>query len=234
MSTQIWSSKMAGKVKTGVTGWKPSQPLNVVVDLSHYNNINLTLAKQAGVAGVIHKATQGLTFKDPLWGTRFNQARELGLYFGSYHFGTGDGTGEEQARAFLDVVSPAFPSLLVLDLEQNTQGPTMSLQQARDFVSEIHELTGRWPTVYGGSFLRGALQNLNPEDSSADLLFGCQLWLADYRAEPEPISGWDNWTLWQYTDAEHGNPPHDVAGIRECDRDIFNGTEEELQRFFEG
>ena len=41
-------------------------PLNVIIDISHHNgNVNLAKAKEDGILGVIQKATQGQTFKDP-------------------------------------------------------------------------------------------------------------------------------------------------------------------------
>ena len=42
-------------------------PLNVIVDLSHHNgNVNLAQAKAPGIVGVIHKATQGTSYVDPM------------------------------------------------------------------------------------------------------------------------------------------------------------------------
>ena len=39
---------------------------NAVIDLSHHNaTVDLQAAKGDGILGVIHKATQGLTFQDP-------------------------------------------------------------------------------------------------------------------------------------------------------------------------
>jgi len=39
---------------------------------------------------------------------------------------------------------------------------------------------------------------------------------------------WPAYTLWQYTDGHHGNPPHAVDGIGACDRDLYEGTEDDL------
>jgi lysozyme len=44
------------------------EPLNVVIDISHHDgNVNLAKAKEDGILGVIQKATQGQTFKDPTY-----------------------------------------------------------------------------------------------------------------------------------------------------------------------
>jgi len=43
---------------------------------------------------------------------------------------------------------------------------------------------------------------------------------------------WPGWTLWQYNDGSKGDPPYDVNGIGLCDRDYFNGTEQDLKDFW--
>ena len=45
--------------------------------------------KAAGIAGIIHKATQGLSFQDPTYHDRRTQALAAGLLWGAYHFGEG-------------------------------------------------------------------------------------------------------------------------------------------------
>ena len=41
-------------------------PLNAVIDISHYNrDPDFTAARQGGIVGVIHKATQGADGVDP-------------------------------------------------------------------------------------------------------------------------------------------------------------------------
>ena len=51
--------------------------------------------------GMIHKCTQGTTYADSMYSIRVKEAKEAGLLFGAYHFGTGD-SGEEQAKWFLE------------------------------------------------------------------------------------------------------------------------------------
>src|SRR5215471_15885383 len=44
------------------------EALNVIIDISHHDgNVNLAKAKEDGILGVIQKATQGQTFKDPTY-----------------------------------------------------------------------------------------------------------------------------------------------------------------------
>ena len=81
---------------------------NVVVDLSHHNaDPDFAAARDGGgIVGVIHKATQGLRYRDPTYADRETAAVTAGLLWGAYHFGTGS-DGVQQAEHFLDVVQPA-------------------------------------------------------------------------------------------------------------------------------
>jgi lysozyme len=81
-----------------------ADPLNVIVDLSHHNgNVDLVQAQAAGTVRVIHKATQGTTFVDPMYQTNRDKAKQAGLFWGAYHFGEG-ADGVEQADHFLRTV----------------------------------------------------------------------------------------------------------------------------------
>src|SRR5262249_3660704 len=120
------------------------EPLNVVVDISHHNgNVNLAKAKADGILGVIQKATQGQSFKDPTYQRNRQKAKDAGVLWGAYHFGSGS-DGLMQAQHFLDVVGNDPGTLLVLDFEPNPTGPSMDLEEARAFVTHINEERGRF------------------------------------------------------------------------------------------
>ncbi len=96
--------------------------INAVIDLSHWNeNVNFKLAKEDGILGVIHKATQGLKYVDPRYIERRKAAEEEGLLWGSYHFGIGE-NGRDQANHFLETVGETKNSIVVLDIERNQSG----------------------------------------------------------------------------------------------------------------
>src|SRR6266542_388983 len=121
-------------------------PINAVIDLSRNDlRVDFAAAAAADIVGVIHKATEGVGYVDPVYAKREPEAREAGLLWGAYHFGTGRGGGADQADYFLGKVGGSTDTLLVLDLEENPSGPTMSLDQAREFVTRVHTRTGRWP-----------------------------------------------------------------------------------------
>lgn len=202
-------------------------PINVVVDISHHNaNPNFAQAAAAGIVGVIHKATQGLAFKDQMYIVNRQKALDAGLLWGAYHFGTG-GDGAAQADFFLETVDPGPDTLLILDYEPNTQGATMSLDDARAFVSELNTKVGRFPGLYSGSLIKQQLGN-----NTDPILSQCFFWLAQYGPNAVVPPNWATWTLWQYTDGNLGPQPHTVPGIGACDRDKFNGDLDDLKKLW--
>jgi lysozyme len=119
-------------------------------------------------------------------------------------------------------------TLLVLDLEENPSGPSMSLAQARAFVTRVHARTGRWPGLYAGHYLREQLGA-----AAEPVLTNCWLWVAQYASAPTRVPPqWPKWTFWQYTDGQNGLSPHTVAGIGTCDRDRFNGDMAALRQLW--
>jgi lysozyme len=202
-------------------------PLNAVVDLSHHNGtVNLVKAKADGILGVIHKATQGQSGKDPKYKTNRTKAVDAGLMWGAYHFATGS-DGVKQAEHFLSIVGDDPKTLLVLDFEPNPTGPDMNLEEARSFVTHVKDVTGRFPGLYSGHYIKGLLgSNIDP------ILQQCWFWLAQYGPTPVVPANWPTWTMWQYTDGAIGPLPHKVSGIGNCDRDKFNGTETQLRKLW--
>jgi lysozyme len=201
--------------------------LNAVVDISHHNaNVDLVKAKAAGILGVIQKATQGQSGTDPKFGINRKKANDAGLMFGAYHFGTGS-DGLKQAEHFLEVVDSVDNTLLVLDFESNLTGPSMTLEEARAFVTHISEQAGRFPGIYSGHYIKQLLGS-----HKDDVLAQCWFWLAQYGPTAVVPANWSTWTMWQYTDGASGPAPHEVDGIGPCDRDKFNGDESQLQQLW--
>jgi lysozyme len=190
------------------------QGLNVIIDLSHYNEVtSFTEVKQGGIVGVIHKATEGTNWTDSTYASRKQQALAAGLWWGAYHFGVNE-DGAAQAQYFLSIVNPGPQDLLALDFEENPSSQ-MTIAQAEQFVTEVYNATGRYPGFYSDS-LAGSLLG-SSEDS---ILKNCWFWRAEYGgASPSVPPTWATWTMWQYT--ESGT----VSGIGgACDRDTFNGS----------
>jgi lysozyme len=201
--------------------------LNCVVDLSHHNSVaDFAAAKADGIVGVFHKATQGSSYVDPKYESRRKQALDEGLLWGSYHFAVG-GEPVGQADHFLEVVNPGSDDLLVLDLEANPTGASMTIADAEEFVRRVFEVTGRWPGLYSGIYVKEMLG-----DDTGTVLSKCWFWLAQYGEHATVPGAWSTWTMWQYTDGAVGPEPHEVAGIGHCDRDKFHGDLDQLRQLW--
>jgi lysozyme len=207
------------------------KPINVVIDVSHHQEqVDFERVRADGIVGVIHKATEGFRFVDQTYADRRREALDAGLLWGAYHFGVG-GDGSEQADHFLETVSPDASTLLILDYEPNFSGPTMALDQAREFVSHVNDQTGRFPGFYSGHLIK---EQLGATQAPDPILSQCFLWIAQYKGL-KPINippTFRTWTLWQYTDGVHGEEPHRVDGVGLCDRNMFNGSLANLKRLW--
>ena len=198
---------------------------NVVIDLSHHNNVTSFHDVAAdGVKAIIHKATQNTNNVDPAYKDRRVRAESVDLLWGAYHFG-GPGDPKEQADHFLAVVNPKGNELLVLDWETSA----MSRSEAEAFVSRIKEVTKRMPILYSGqAFLLSEMSTVKES-----ILSCCPLWIARYGPnEPEIPALWKTFALWQYTDGSNGLQPRDVQGVGSCDRDKYNDDFGDLHAFW--
>jgi lysozyme len=152
--------------------------------------------------------------------------QQAGLLWGAYHFGT-DADGVQQAIHFLQTVGDVTSTLIALDFESNPTGPSMSLEEARAFVTHIRSATGRYPGFYSGHYIKDLLGS-----NSDSILANCWFWLAQYGPTAVVPPNWTGWTLWQYTDGALGPEPKAVPGVGRFDRDLFNGSADDLQAFW--
>jgi lysozyme len=226
--------------------------LDAVIDISHRVAVSdFALVRRSQILAVVHKASEGGDWVDPLYAVRRRQAEAAGLLWGAYHFGTHQYSGAEQAAAFIAAAQPDPATLIALDFEPNEQHPanTMELAQAEAFVHAVHDRTGRLPLVYthpiwanGGPYGRAGV-SLGAAISPRSILARCDLWLADYRDGPETPLAWADrgWRMWQYSgddpgdpDGPYGAPHRPVAGVDYCDRNLFIGDPPALYRFWKG
>ncbi len=223
--------------------------LDAVIDISHSTVVNdFRLAKlRSRILGVIHKASEGGDWRDPLYTKRRSEAEAAGLLWGAYHFGTHEYPGSAQAHLFLKAARPGPATLMALDLEFNEQNPgnTMKLHQAEDFVRAVVDATGRHPMIYTNAAwaddepMGHPGHRLGGRITEHSILAHCPLWLADYRSQPEVPSAWrgQGWHFWQYAgDSDDGGPRghrvRSVWGIESCDRNLFHGDASMLRRFW--
>ncbi len=221
--------------------------LDAVIDLSGHTAVSdFRLVRASNILGVIHKASEGDFYADPMCAERRPQAEAAGLLWGTYHFGKGDSPGAQQAAFFLDSTQPGPKTLLALDLEPNEGDPSnsMTLEQAEAFVQAVATATGRLPVVYvhptwanGDPMLSGL--SFGARITPDSILARCGLWVVDYHDSPEIPLAWatSGWRLWQYAgDVSAGRRAHGhtrvVQGLDRCDRNLFNGDVAALYRFW--
>lgn len=193
----------------------------LVTDLSHHNSItDIKAVYDAGIRGVIHKATEGTYYKDPTYKARRQWALDNGLLWGAYHFAA-DTDVEKQVDYFLDYADPDGLTLLALDYEENSRTGNMSIAQAKQFLQLVRDKTGQKPKLYGGSLLKAGL------GKKADpFLASHRLWIPQYGPKATLPPGWSKYWLWQYTDGNVGPTPHRVPGITGLvDLNTFGGTD---------
>jgi lysozyme len=216
---------------------RATQGLDAVIDISAHTTVSdFRLVRASNILAVIHKASEGDFYADPMCAERRSQAEAAGLLWGTYHFGKGDSPGAQQAAFFLDSSRPSRGTLLALDFEPNEGDPSnsMTLEQAEAFVQAVANATGRLPLVYvHPTWANGA--GITPDS----ILARCGLWVVDYRASPEIPRAWatSGWRLWQYASDEYaGRRAHGrnsiVQGLDRCDRNLFNGDVAALHRFW--
>jgi GH25 family lysozyme M1 (1,4-beta-N-acetylmuramidase) len=213
--------KVRPRRKTPVTAAPRAKINPMVVDIYHDDKVtSFAAAHKDGIRGVIHKATQGRTNRDPAYARRRASAAKAGLLWGAYHFMTlGDPVA--QADHFVDTAKPDKNTLVAIDHERRG----VSLAKAIEFMRRVEERIGRKVVIYSGNVLKEQMQRATAAQKS--YLAGRRLWLAQYSKRPKWPSAWQSPWLWQFTDGKHGTP-RPVAGIpgagRELDVDSYDGT----------
>lgn len=189
-----------------------------IMDISHNNSIDLPAAQSAGIVAVIHKATEGATFQDPMYATRRAEAKKLGLLWGAYHFGTAADVSQ-QIQNLTQTAQLEPGDFVALDYEE-LAGDQMTLQQAEQFVTLFQQQFGYLPLVYGSNLLN-AITQTSP-------LAACGLWIAEYAnvSQPSLPPAFQSCDLWQFTDGTTPSPLQTAGST--VDRDRYNGTQQEL------
>ena len=203
--------------------WKRPQTA-LILDAYAENALDWAeLAAEPRVAGIIHKASQGLT-ADPAYQARKTEARLHGYVWGSYHLGQ-RGDPEQQADFYLNAVQPTADELIALDLESLEGSSAMTLDEAERFIQRIYDAIGRYPVVYGNHSVITALSARGPDSVFAKT----PLWYARFRQDiPDfPTGVWPSYTLWQFS--SEINVQIRIPGTRpDIDVNVFFGTREQL------
>lgn len=206
-----------------------------VVDISHHNTVrDLAATAEAGIWGVIHKATQGRTYADPSYAHNRQAALAADLLWGAYHFNTSDPVAQ-QVDFFMLHANPDEHTCMVLDFE-DYRPSNMSMAQAVEFLHLLEEKLGRKGAIYSGNRLKECLGSVPAADQA--YLAEHRLWLCQYGPHAVLPHMFKAWWLWQYTGDGVGMGPHTVPGISAgnggLDLNAFNGTRDDLEASWAG
>lgn len=192
-----------------------------VADLSHWqSSVDFAKVKDAGIWGVIHKASEGVAPKgDAFFDRRKDMVRGLGLLYGAYHF-LRPVSIKAQVDNFLTLAVPDPQLLLALDHEDKN----VPLSGAKEFIRRVFDKVGRYPVLYSGFLIKQQLGNNHDAD-----LAKVRLWLSHYNAKPKWPANWSAPWLVQYTGDGLGPLPHSVNGLPpNVDLNTYGSTQEQL------
>jgi len=207
-------------------------PIRKVLDISHHNDVSSwDDVVAAGIVGVIHKATEGTGYTDPMYLKRRAPATAAGLLWGAYHFAHGGESIQAQVDNFLSVVGDNNADMvLALDWEDNPSGPTMTAAEARKFIELLEAQIGEGRClIYSGNVAKEQISGKDP-------FFGARrLWLAQYGSSPTCQASWDSFWLWQYSDGNVGPGPQGCPGVTgDVDTNSWQGSNADLTAQWSG
>ncbi|MEU4220446.1 GH25 family lysozyme [Actinoplanes sp. NPDC026623] len=202
------------------------------IDVSRYQgSINWTSVHNAGIQFAYIKSTEGISYKDPNFGTNYVGAYNAGVIRGAYHFALPDrSTGTAQAN-YLASSGGAWSAdgrtlPAALDIEFNPYGATCyGLSQAAmrtwisDFLNTYRGRTGRYAVIYTTtSWWTSCTGNWSGPWANHPL------WIARWASAPGTLpAGAPYYSFWQYT---AGGSVAGVGGA--VDRNYFNGDRSRL------
>jgi len=186
-------------------------------DVSHHQGaFDHARAKREGFDFCIVKATEGTTFRDPLFSQNWRQLGETGVARGAYHFGRpGSNSAAVEASHYLEVAGLGEDDIRpILDLEafgNEALGPSALGDWVGEWIEEVRAATGKRAIIYTRRFWIDHLSHLAHN-------FDADLWIprySDAMLDPEMPGAWAHYLLWQWagTSADEFFP-HDIGPVR--------------------
>lgn len=165
------------------------------IDISMHNgNIDFAKVKANGVTACYIKATEGVNYVDPKFGTYVNLIRNTGINYGMYHFMSERTSPSMQAVDFYNAIKDTgFNLIPVLDIESNSMGRNRAQISNRctEFLSKFYELSKIRCIIYTGGYFGRDLLNDNIKTYNG--------WIAHYGVSTPMNTGF-NVVGHQYTD----------------------------------
>ncbi len=186
--------------------------------------IDWNTAKAAGVKFLIMKATEGISYTDPVYSLH-SQATKGMFLRGSYHFWrVGLPAKAQAAYYFKQAGKLELPPILDVEdwYHEFPTGKTLE-NKVLEMLREIDYLFGRPCMLYTSPNI---IKNYLALQPTSDLL-NRKLWIANYGVSVPIIAPWKRYAIWQFS--EKGDAKK--YGINEAlnvDENWYNGTEEEM------
>lgn len=188
------------------------------LDVSHWEaKIKWDDVLRAGYLWCYAKATESLTYVDPLYSKHWADMKAAGVARGAYHFARPQYDAAQQADHFAQTVGLLAPDDLApcLDLETNGDKPAAHvIAWTRNFLARAEKLFDRPLMIYvGHSFLMDFLGDPELPD-----LASRPIWIPRYGLKtPRPSKTWPRWTIWQHSE------DFEVPGVGKCDANWLDG-----------
>lgn len=236
----------------------PSEPTSVAgIDISGHTVLSDWAGwKEAGVAFLYTKATEGDYYKNPKFASQYTGAYDNGIIRGAYHFANpSSATGAQQADFFVSNGGgwsndgKTLPG--ALDMEWNPYGSMcfdMTQTQMRtwinDFVTQYRTRTGVNPMIYTASIWwnrcvgtdasaagsNGTLPQTGTTQQAVvvrdSVLAQNPLWLARYSSSVGPLP-----TMWSSQNRKHAIWQNAALDAKGYDTNIFNGSLTQLRAY---
>jgi lysozyme len=228
----IVPDKVSNKINSLPANLPPNYQAGI--DISHHNgHINWADIKNSEAHFVYIKLSEGVGTPDNKALEHANNAKQLGLKIGYYHFcrpdqrngGTviNDATAEANEAIKLIAGLPKADLPLVLDLEDQPPGWDTPLNKedylswVSTFISTIAEKSGLTCMIYSRKEYLDRKLPVNHH------LGQNKLWVSYYPSKPDanrvscPI-GWTDWAMWQFTESGSigSNPNLDINILKDA------------------
>ncbi|TGM16029.1 lysozyme [Leptospira selangorensis] len=166
------------------------------IDVSnHQGNIDWKKIPKNKIQFAYIKATEGGDWKDKAFSRNWEQANQLGIRVGAYHFFTLCRSGKEQAANFISYVpidQNALPPVADLEFVGNCKErpPLQDVKkEIQDFLSTLENHYGKKPILY----LTYEFIDLYLKDDFIEY----PVWIRDIFGHPSSTFK-RNWIIWQY------------------------------------
>ncbi len=199
------------------------------IDISHHQNNEIDFISKTldSLSFVICKATEGVTYTDPLFLKNWKTIKARGFIKGAYHFYHSNDDPVAQATHFMNTITNLENTDIppIIDFEQGGIDTSKSVEEIQStlkiFLNEVQKKSKRTPIIYtdlntGNKYLNSSYFSNYP------------LWIANYNGKKSPDlpDAWKKrgWLIWQRTSTYKLDSQNN-------DFDIFDGSLSEFKEF---